>query len=357
MIFLTGCGLGLLIISMIRKAASVPISVVGRETVVREGWRYAAISRLSKPATAISSGIRSPAAISSARALGMLAGISGASSITKGSGGSSRFCRSNSAPLGCTVFSCFGMSIRICSPAVAGAGVGFASSAAWGAVTGLTIKTMVVWGFKRGCFSNEAGLGSSVMVHSNSNVKEPVHQGLWGIFEVFVDTIVICTLVALVILTSGVIDLETGAIVQGGGEGATLVATAFSTVFGSFGAKFVAVALFLFAFTTVLGWSHYGTKSIEYLGGEKAASVYKVIFVVIIITGSLLTSSLAWDISDTFNGLMMIPNLIGVLVLSPIVVRLTRNYVRREIHSEKIEPMLSAFPDIQAEQAARTDED
>ncbi|MBR2521041.1 MAG: alanine:cation symporter family protein [Oscillospiraceae bacterium] len=233
----------------------------------------------------------------------------------------------------------------------------FSAKAAWGAVTGLTIKTMVVWGFKRGCFSNEAGLGSSVMVHSNSNVKEPVHQGLWGIFEVFVDTIVICTLVALVILTSGVIDLETGAIVQGGGEGATLVATAFSTVFGSFGAKFVAVALFLFAFTTVLGWSHYGTKSIEYLGGEKAASVYKVIFVVIIITGSLLTSSLAWDISDTFNGLMMIPNLIGVLVLSPIVVRLTRNYVRREIHSEKIEPMLSAFPDIQAEQAARTDED
>lgn len=216
-----------------------------------------------------------------------------------------------------------------------------------GGGVGVVVSKVVTAGFKRGVFSNEAGLGSSVMVHSNSNVKEPVKQGMWGIFEVFADTIVVCTMTALVVLTSGVYDLQAGTTVEGVSD-ATLVAKAFNSVFsvGNIGEKFVAVAMFLFAFTTVLGWSHYGSKSVEYLFGEKGTIVYKVIFVLMIISGSLMTSSLAWDISDTFNGLMMIPNLIGVISLSGLVVKITKNYVDRKLRKIDKEPMLSAFPDI-----------
>ena len=234
----------------------------------------------------------------------------------------------------------------------------FSSQALWGGAAGVTLKQIITMGCKRGVFSNEAGLGSSVMVHSNSNVVEPVKQGLWGIFEVFADTIVICTMTALTILTSGVIDLETGA--HTAGSDATLVAESFNSVFkfGDFelGKYFIAIAILLFAFTTVLGWSHYGTKAVEYLAGSKsviATRIYKAIFVGMILLGALLTSSLAWDISDTFNGMMMLPNLIGVLALSPLVMKLTKNYVDRRIKGMDIEPMLSHFPDIQAEHAQK----
>ena len=193
------------------------------------------------------------------------------------------------------------------------------------------------------------------MVHASSNIKEPVRQGMWGIFEVFADTMVICTMTALVVLTSGVINLETGNIVAGAASDATLVASAFNTVFTiggiTFGDKFVAVAILLFAFTTVLGWSHYGTIAFEYLFGTKATIVYKVFFVAMIISGAVLTSSIAWDISDTFNGLMMMPNLIGVLALSGVVMKITKNYIDRKINGKKdVAPMLSAFSDIQMEQ-------
>lgn len=230
----------------------------------------------------------------------------------------------------------------------------FGIKAVAGGVAGVAIKEVMVAGCKRGVFSNEAGLGSSVMVHSNSNVVEPVRQGMWGIFEVFADTMVVCTMTAVVVLSSGYIDLNTGLPLEGVND-ATLVAQAFGNVFGKGGEWFVAIAVLLFAFTTVLGWSHYGTKSVEYLFGIKAAKVYKVIFVVSIIGGALMTSSIAWDISDTFNGLMMLPNLIGVLALSPLVVKITKNYVARRINGEKIEPMISAFPDVQREQAAKLD--
>ena len=205
-------------------------------------------------------------------------------------------------------------------------------------------------GCKRGVFSNEAGLGSSVMVHSNSNVKEPIKQGLWGIFEVFADTIIVCTMTAIVVLSSGAIDLETGLAVEGTDD-ATLVAKAFGAAFGKPGEWFVAIAVLLFAFTTVMGWSHYGSKATEYLFGVKGAKIYRVIFVVMIISGAVMTSSLAWDISDTFNGLMMIPNLIGVLSLTPLVVKLTNNYVDRKIKGKDIEPILSFDPEIQKEMA------
>lgn len=227
----------------------------------------------------------------------------------------------------------------------------FKPVSALGGGVGFVISTVMTQGFKRGVFSNEAGLGSSVMVHSNSNVKEPVKQGMWGIFEVFADTMVVCTMTALVVLTSGVYDLTTGKIAEGTSD-ATLVATAFNQVFpwGGIGAKFVAVAMFLFAFTTVLGWSHYGSKAWEYVFGAKTTVIFKIIHVLTTVFGAILSSSLAWDISDTFNGLMMIPNLIGVIVMSGVVMKVTKNYIDRKSKGINVEPMLSYNPEIQKEQ-------
>ncbi len=221
-----------------------------------------------------------------------------------------------------------------------------------GGTLGSAIMLAAQQGFKRGVFSNEAGLGSSVMVHSNSNVKEPVKQGMWGIFEVFADTMIVCTMTALVVLTSGVFNIQTGEIASGLND-ATLVGGAFNTVFpwGGIGQKFIAIAMFLFAFTTVLGWSHYGSKAWEYLFGAKTTIIFKIIHVCTVIFGAVLTSSLAWDISDTFNGLMMFPNLIGVVVLIPLVVKITKNYVDRKIKGKDVEPILSYDEDIQKEHA------
>lgn len=222
----------------------------------------------------------------------------------------------------------------------------FAMEAVGGGIVGSGVKMAVTWGMKRGVFSNEAGLGSSVMVHSSSNVKEPVRQGMWGIFEVFADTIVVCTLTALTVLTSGLVDLNTGKVLSAS-EGSALVGEAFSTVFGKLGPAFIAVAILLFAFSTVLGWSHYGSKAFEYLFGSNAIIIYRVIFIVFILGGATMSLELAWDLSDTFNGLMAIPNLIGVLALSPVVCKITKNYVDRKIKGKDVAPMLSAFPEIQ----------
>ena len=240
----------------------------------------------------------------------------------------------------------------------------FAPEAFVGGGIGVIISKVVTQGFKRGVFSNEAGLGSSVMVHSNSNIKEPVKQGMWGIFEVFADTMIVCTMTALVILTAGglnggVFNAVTGEVAAGYTD-ATLVGGAFNSVFswGGIGEKFIAIAMFLFAFTTVLGWSHYGSKAWEYLFGAKTTIVFRIIHVCTVILGAVLTSSLAWDISDTFNGLMMIPNLIGVLVLAPLVVKITKNYLRRTKKGEDIEPMYNFDPETQAAEVARElDED
>ncbi len=232
----------------------------------------------------------------------------------------------------------------------------FGVKAVAGAAAGIAIKQVIVQGCKRGVFSNEAGLGSSVMVHSSSNVKEPVRQGLWGIFEVFFDTMITCTMTALIALTSGLINLETGYALEGVND-ATLISKAFGNVYGQAGEWFVAVAMLLFAFTTVLGWSQYGSKAVEYLFGAKGVKVYKVIFVVMILSGALMTSSLAWDISDTFNGLMMIPNLIGVVALFPLVMKITKNYVNRKIKGKDEAPILSYDPEIAAEMAKHLDEE
>ena len=231
----------------------------------------------------------------------------------------------------------------------------FAFKAAGGGIVGYGMKLAIEQGMKRGVFSNEAGLGSSVMVHSNSNVREPVRQGMWGIFEVFADTMIVCTLTAFTVLSSGLIDLETGvAAAEYGGVALTkanVVSTVFTMYFGRLGGAFVAIAIMLFAYSTVLGWSHYGSKACEYLFGTKSTIVYRVIFVIATFGGAVMGENLAWDIADTLNGMMMIPNLIGVIVLSPLVYKITTNYVNRKIKNETVEPMLSNFDDIQKEAA------
>ena len=236
----------------------------------------------------------------------------------------------------------------------------FAFKAAGGGIVGYGIKLAIEQGMKRGVFSNEAGLGSSVMVHSNSNVKEPVRQGMWGIFEVFADTMIVCTLTAFAVLSSGLVDLETGVTAaEYGGvalTNANIVSTVFTMYFGKIGGAFVAIAIMLFAYSTVLGWSHYGSKACEFLFGTKSTIVYRVIFVAATFGGAVMSANLAWDIADTLNGMMMIPNLIGVIVLSPVVYRITKNYVDRKIRKEDVEPMLSNFDAIQQEFAAAVKE-
>ena len=201
-----------------------------------------------------------------------------------------------------------------------------------GGVLGYGIALAMRKGISRGVFSNEAGLGSSVMVHSASDVKEPVVQGMWGIFEVFADTIVVCTITALTILTSGVYNMdEYLANIEAGVEnvsGAALTSAAFSSVI-PFGGEFVAIAVMLFAFSTVLGWSYYGERAIEYLFGLKAILPYKIIFVCVIFLGCNMSLNLVWDISDTLNGFMALPNLIAVVLLSGEVVKMTKEYIQR----------------------------
>ena len=203
----------------------------------------------------------------------------------------------------------------------------FGSRALGGAAIGIAIQNAVTWGLKRGIFSNEAGLGSSVIVHAAANVSDPVRQGMWGIFEVFADTIVVCTLTAFAILSSGLIDLQTGEVLTNA-KPTALVSEAFGTVFHigeiRFGSIFIAIAILFFAFATILGWSYYGAKAWEFLFGTRSTIIYKGIFVFFIMLGATMNLDLVWNISDTFNGLMAIPNLIGVLALSGTVVRITK---------------------------------
>ena len=220
-----------------------------------------------------------------------------------------------------------------------------------GGVGGAIIAQAIRMGFKRGIFSNEAGLGSSVMVHSCSNVKEPVVQGMWGIFEVFFDTIVVCTMTALVILTSGLVDLDAGVVTDTALTKMGLASEAFTGHLGVVGGAILAVALVLFAFTTILGWNIYGSKAWEYLFGTKSVLIYKIVFVAAVVLGSTVNVDLAITIGDNFNALMAVPNLIGVICLSGIVAKVSKNYVSRVIKGVGETPMLSALPEVQEEQA------
>lgn len=197
----------------------------------------------------------------------------------------------------------------------------FTPQAVLGAGSGILLKETLVWGLRRSAFSNEAGLGSAAIAHAAAETKGPVEQGLYGIFEVFADTIVICTLTGLTVIISG-IEIPFG--VKPGSE---LITNAFATVFGErFASLFVAIALMLFAFSTILGWSLYGSRCVEYLFGLKATKVYQVLFIAMVVVGATVSLDVVWDIADTFNGLMAIPNFIALFALSGVVTKLTREY-------------------------------
>ena len=192
-----------------------------------------------------------------------------------------------------------------------------------GGLAGVGIKTAITKGVGRGIFSNEAGLGSAPIAHAAADVDHPVKQGIFGVFEVFMDTIIVCTMTAMVVLLGvGVENIE-----YGNDIGANLTIQGFESVFGTgFPAIAVAIVLTMFALSTVLTWSLYGTRCIEFLFGPKAGKTYQVIFCAFAAIAGSVELSLAWAIADTLNGLMAIPNLIGVALLSPVVIKLCKEY-------------------------------
>jgi len=193
-----------------------------------------------------------------------------------------------------------------------------------GGLAGVGIKTAITKGVGRGIFSNEAGLGSAPIAHAAADVDHPVKQGIYGVFEVFMDTIVVCTITSLVVLLGvGVQNIQYGTDI-----GANLTILGFSGVFGSkIPGVIVAICLTLFAFSTVLTWALYGTRCLEFLVGIKAVKIYQVIFCIILVFGATTSMQVAWDIADTLNGLMALPNLVALLFLSPVVFKYTKEYI------------------------------
>ena len=179
-------------------------------------------------------------------------------------------------------------------------------------------------GVSRGIFSNEAGLGTGSIAHACADTRKPVKQGFFGIFEVFVDTIVICTLTALVILCSGV------SIGYGDVAGAELTIQGFTSTYGNWVSIFTAVAMCCFAFSTIIGWGLYGTRCIEFLFGSRTNKPFMVLYALVAIVGATMELGLMWNIAETFNGLMVIPNLIAVFLLSGVVVKLVKEYFAGE---------------------------
>ena len=197
----------------------------------------------------------------------------------------------------------------------------FNPQAVVGAGSGILLKNAIVWGLRRSAFSNEAGLGSAPIAHAAANCEGPVQQGVFGIFEVFIDTLLICSLTALTIIISGV------DITFGEKPGSELITSAFGTIWGNkLSAVFIALALMMFAYSTILGWSLYGTRCIQYLFGMKAVKPYQIFFCIIIVVGCVSPIDAVWDIADTFNGLMAIPNFIALFALSPVVFKLTKEH-------------------------------
>ncbi len=196
----------------------------------------------------------------------------------------------------------------------------FDFKSAGGGVLGFGVSRAMRFGISRGIFTHEAGLGAASIAHSSSNEKDPVIQGMWGIFEVFFDTILMCTITALVILTSGV----------SGADGSVLTALSFSAIFGDFGVYFIAVSITFFATASILGWAFYGQKSIEYLSDKPAADiVFKTAFIFSVFAGSLINMQSIWEISDILNGLIALPNLAALIILAPEVVKITNEYKKR----------------------------
>lgn len=209
--------------------------------------------------------------------------------------------------------------------------------AALGGGAGYTMAAALRYGVARGVFTNEAGMGSSAIAHAAADTKDPAEQGMWGIFEVFVATIVVCSITALVILTTGVYDPETALAAIRSGQvdpeqlGAPLSAAGFSTVFGPYGEIFVSVCLLLFAFTSLLGCCYYGERGLEYLSGSNRWRwVYRLIFLWALVWGSVADVTSVWELADSFNGLMALPNLCTLLLLSPEALRLLKQWREKQ---------------------------
>ena len=195
------------------------------------------------------------------------------------------------------------------------------------AVTGGIVGSFFVSmqkGVSRGIFSNEAGLGTGSIAHACADTQEPVKQGMFGIFEVFMDTIVICTMTALVILLSGV-DIN-----YGQAAGAELTISGFTSVYGNWVSIFTAIAMCCFAFSTIVGWGLYGARCAEFIFGSKILLPFNIAYALVSIVGAIIDLGLIWGISDTFNGFMIVPNLIGVFLLSPTVFKLIKEHFAKE---------------------------
>lgn len=191
-----------------------------------------------------------------------------------------------------------------------------------GGVIGATVKDAVRYGVARGLFSNEAGMGSTPHAHARAKVDHPCDQGIVAMIGVFIDTFIVLTMTALVIISTN--SVSTGL------TAAPLAQHAFNTAFGSFGNIFIAICMLFFAFSTIVGWYFFGEINVKYLFGQGAVKIYAALVVVFIIIGSTLKVDLVWSLSDMFNGLMVIPNLFGVLALSGIVVKLSKEHEKKK---------------------------
>lgn len=198
----------------------------------------------------------------------------------------------------------------------------FSPTAAMGGFVGATVKEAIQRGIARGVFSNESGLGSAPIAAAAAKSDNPVEQGLISMTGTFIDTLIICSLTGLSILVTGKWTVD-------GLVGAPLTQSAFATVFGNSGAIALTISLVLFAYTTILGWSYYGERCIEYLFGTKAITPYRLVFVVMVALGGFLKLELIWIIADIVNGLMVLPNLIALLALSPVIIKETSIYFKK----------------------------
>src|SRR5690554_1551642 len=198
----------------------------------------------------------------------------------------------------------------------------FNPTAAVGGFAGAAVWAAIRFGVARGIFSNEAGLGSAPIAHAAAQTKNPVKQGMVAMLGTFIDTIIVCSITGLVIITSGAW--------TSGETGAALTSLAFETGLPGFGNYVVAIALAIFAFTTIIGWSFYGERSIEFLFGVKAIMPYRVLWIIAIPVGATVNLGFIWLVADTLNAMMALPNLIALLLLSPVVFRLTREYFDKQ---------------------------
>ena len=209
----------------------------------------------------------------------------------------------------------------------------FTPAAATGGFAGAALSQTIRVGLARGLFSNESGLGSAPIAAAAARTSHPVVQALVSMTQTFIDTLLVCSMTAFVILSSGTWT-QTGA--DGGGlTGASLSSAAFTSVYGAWGGQFATVALVLFAWSTLIGWGYYGEKALQYLAGDKAIPVYRTVFVSVVYVGCVLRLETCWTLSDIFNGLMALPNLVALVLLSPIVASETRAYLKARADGDK----------------------